>query len=284
MSDEEPGTDVPVDLIEPEHNDRTTFDEGALKLLGESIITNGLVQPITVRPRTDGRTGYWLVAGERRWRAHQVVGLATIRAFVRNLDDATAQDIMLVENLARVDLNPIEEALAYRKRLDAGADLADLARVAGVTTSRVKLRLDLLRLAPEVTHLVATGQILHGLAWELRNLDHNRQLVAMRAYGQQPAMGWAGLKTLVDELFKQQTEEPMFDADQFLVLDELLEIAAKPRYVSAAAINDVAARMADALEAAGLDPQLVAEARTVIEMSTAGRKRAKAKAKASATR
>lgn len=137
---------VPVALIAPGDNDREEFAETALRELADSIAQHGLAQPITVRP-SDG--GYQIVAGERRWRAVRLLGWKAIPALVRELSDETASAIMLLENIQRAELNPIEEARAYRKRMmQFGWNAAQTARAANVPEERVRMRLMLLSFAP----------------------------------------------------------------------------------------------------------------------------------------
>ena len=109
-------TAIPIDSIRRGDNDRQAFDQVALEELSESIRAHGLVQPITIRPMPDGH--YQIVAGERRWRACKLLTWHEIPAIVRDLDDEAASAIMLAENIGRKDLNPIEEANAYHRRMD----------------------------------------------------------------------------------------------------------------------------------------------------------------------
>ena len=134
------------DLIIPGDNDRTVFDSTALQQLAESIRQDGLTQPITVRPvsfcpqcsrreiqpfacscDTELQARYEIVAGERRFRACSLLGMDEIPAIVRTLDDEQAAAIMLLENIQRVDINPIDEARAYQKRMQLGWSLAKLS-------------------------------------------------------------------------------------------------------------------------------------------------------------
>ncbi|HEX6985059.1 MAG TPA: ParB/RepB/Spo0J family partition protein, partial [Planctomycetaceae bacterium] len=98
--------DVPVELIRPSDGQpRKSFDAESIAMLAESIAESGVVQPLVVRPLSDGR--YELIAGERRWRAAQVAGLATVPAVLRSEDETKRLQMALVENMAREDLNPI---------------------------------------------------------------------------------------------------------------------------------------------------------------------------------
>ena len=108
--------EIPVDRLSPNpFQPRRSFTEEGLEQLAESIRQHGVLQPIVVRPSGDG---YQLIAGERRWRAAQIAGLQRIPAVVRELDDPGMVQVALIENLQREDLNPIEEASAYRRLMD----------------------------------------------------------------------------------------------------------------------------------------------------------------------
>ncbi|MDX6723995.1 MAG: ParB family transcriptional regulator, chromosome partitioning protein, partial [Solirubrobacteraceae bacterium] len=101
--------DVAVELIRPNpQQPRKRFDEAALKALSESVAERGVLQPVLVRPQPGGT--YELVAGERRWRAAQLAGLETMPALVQHRADDASLEIALIENMARQDLNPVEEA------------------------------------------------------------------------------------------------------------------------------------------------------------------------------
>jgi ParB family chromosome partitioning protein len=128
--------ELPIELIGPSpHQPRRTFEEESLLALGESIKLRGVLQPVLVRPLAGGR--YELIAGERRWRAAQLAELATVPAIVRHHDDATSLEVALIENMAREDLNPIEEARAC----------AALVEELGLTREEVGLRVGRSRVA-----------------------------------------------------------------------------------------------------------------------------------------
>ena len=119
---------VPLDRIDPNPDQpRLTFDEDSLQELAASITEHGVLQPILVRPGTDGR--YQLIAGERRWRSAQIAGLRNIPALVEEIDDETALEIAIIENLQREDLSPLDEALMYeRMTTEHGYSLRKLAQ------------------------------------------------------------------------------------------------------------------------------------------------------------
>lgn len=205
---------VPTALIDPGQNDRTLFDPVKLRELAESLRLHGLAQPITVRPMPTGR--YQIVAGERRFRASQLLEWETIPAIVRVLSDEEAAAIMLVENTGRSDLSPIEEARAYQARIaQFGWTLQELSETAGVSQDRIKRRLTLLKLVAEAQQLVACGQLLIGHAEALAPLDNNRQRIALRILNERPELSLAGFRAIVSELLGEQSQDGLFDLEAF---------------------------------------------------------------------
>ena len=132
---------------------RQQFDGEAVSGLAESIRAQGLIQPVVVRPRLEG--GYELIAGERRWRAAREAGLETVPAVVREADDRDTLLLGLVENVAREDLSPVEEARAYALLLDEfGLALAEVAERVGKSKPTVSNRVRLLELPDDVLAMV----------------------------------------------------------------------------------------------------------------------------------
>lgn len=247
MSNNNELVELLVDDIEPECNDRTAFDERDLVALAESIRVNGLAQPITVRPKSGG-PGYWLVAGERRWRAHRLLGRERIAAFVRPLSDDDASNVMLVENLARKDLNPIEEGLAYRKRLDAGITIEELARIAGVQVDRVQLRAGLVDLCPFIRHLIESGTLGPGYASCMIGLDEQRQMLALAALNEK-SLTLQDLEILCAGLLADQNQGSMFDPDSFMQIEQIVESATRRNTkLSSMQLTKLVARVLDEIE------------------------------------
>lgn len=155
---------LPLSAISPlPGQPRTHFDEAALNELAESIRARGVIQPIIVRPRGEGR--YQLVAGERRWRAAQKAQLHEIPAIVRELDDREVMALALIENLQREDLNPVEEARAYRRLSDEeGMTQAEIASMVDKSRSHVANIQRLLDLPDDVLGLLAAGSLSMGHA------------------------------------------------------------------------------------------------------------------------
>jgi ParB family chromosome partitioning protein len=154
--------ELPVDLITPNpRQPRRSFDEATLQGLADSIAENGVLQPVLVRPLRGGT--YELVAGERRWRAARLAGLDRVPALVRARDDAATLELALVENMAREDLNPIEEARACAALVEElGLTREEVGRKVGRSRVAVSNLLRLLDLPDEALALVENGSLTEG--------------------------------------------------------------------------------------------------------------------------
>ncbi len=154
--------EIPPDLIQPNaRQPRRTFDQARLAELAESIRTRGVLQPIVVRPLAGG--SFELVAGERRLRAAQMVELKTIPALVRDTDDWERLDLALAENMARVDLNPIEEARACAMLVDdLGLTKQEVGRRVGRSRVAISNLIRLLELPEEALELIEHGVLTEG--------------------------------------------------------------------------------------------------------------------------
>ena len=163
--------ELPVSAITPNPKQpRQVFDEEALEELKTSIGEVGLLQPIVVREI--GAEKYEIVMGERRWRACQAVGREVIPAIVRDTDDEAMLRDALLENIHRVDLNPLEEAAAYQQLLDEfGATHDELARRIGRSRPQISNTIRLLNLPATVQRRVAAGVLSAGHARALLSLD-----------------------------------------------------------------------------------------------------------------
>lgn len=162
--------------IEPnKEQPRKTFDEKALAELASSIQRNGVLQPLLVRPMTDG--SYQLVAGERRWRASRMAGLTEVPVVIKEMSDEQAMEIALIENLQREDLNPIEEAEGLQLLIDR-YNLTQEEAAARVGRSRPAIAnaLRLLNLPPEVRTLARDGKISAGHARALLAFESNNDI------------------------------------------------------------------------------------------------------------
>ena len=173
---------LPVDAIHANpRQPRRRFEPEATTGLASSIKQQGLLQPIVVRPRTAG--GYELIAGERRWRAAREAGIETLPALVRDADDRDTLLLALVENVAREQLSPVEEARAYASLVDEfELSLGEVAERVGRSKPSVSNRLRLLELPEEVLWMVARGELTEGHARAVLALpDHDaRKRLAKR--------------------------------------------------------------------------------------------------------
>jgi ParB family chromosome partitioning protein len=157
---------------------RQTFDEASLAELAASIREQGVIQPLIVRQGDGG--GYMIIAGERRWRAAQRAGLRLIPVIVKEATPAQAFELALVENLQRDDLNPIEEAEAYRRLLEEfGYKQEELAQRVGKERSSVTNSLRLLRLPEAVRGMCASGQLSMGHARALLGCDSEAAILRL---------------------------------------------------------------------------------------------------------
>ena len=156
-------SEVELDSIVPgPMQPRTSFDEASLQGLAESIRAHGIVQPLLVRRRGDG---YELIAGERRWRAAKLAGLSRVPIVIKDVPDESLLEIALIENIQREDLNPIEEAQAYKKLIEnVGLTQEALASRVGRDRSYITNYLRLLRLPEDLQQLVKQGRLSTGHA------------------------------------------------------------------------------------------------------------------------
>jgi ParB family chromosome partitioning protein len=194
---------VPIEWIARNPlNPRRNFAEDELTDLAQSIKQHGVVQPIVVRPLYTN--AYEIIAGERRWRAAQRAGLAEVPVIIRDVDDRTALELAIIENVQRSDLNPVEEARGYERLIDDhDYTQADLAEVIGKSRSHVANTLRLLRLPDDILEMVQAGAITSGHARMLvsaadpdglarRIIDEGLSVRQVEVLAQQPARAQAG--------------------------------------------------------------------------------------------
>ena len=164
--------------IEPNRSQpRKSFDEETIRGLAESIRDHGLIQPIIVRPMTNGIT-YQSVAGERRWRACRVLGMSEVPVIIRDMDDREAAQLAIIENIQRDDLNPIEEAMAYRD-LTEKYDMTqeNLAKVMGKSRPYIANSMRLLTLPDKVIDMLKDGDITTGHAKALMSIGDEEKIM-----------------------------------------------------------------------------------------------------------
>lgn len=159
----------PSQIVPNRDQPRKDFDAEALKELSDSIKEHGLIQPLLVRPLDDG--SYQIVAGERRWRASRMAGLEKIPVVIKELSDDETMQLALIENLQREDLNPVEEALGYKKLMDTlGLTQEQAAAKVGKSRPAVANALRLLALDGDETEALKNGEISSGHARALLSL------------------------------------------------------------------------------------------------------------------
>jgi ParB family transcriptional regulator, chromosome partitioning protein len=165
---------VPIELIQRNpNNPRKSFNPDELQQLADSLRSKGLLQPLVVRPLPNGQTGYELVAGERRWRASQIAQIHSVPVVVREMDDRESLEIALIENIQRSDLNPLEEAAAYRQLLEQyNYTQQQLAEGLGKSRSHITNTMRLLSLPVDIQSKITDGTLTAG---------HARTLVAAEA-------------------------------------------------------------------------------------------------------
>lgn len=212
---------VRVDRILPGDNDRTQFDPQDITALAESIQQRGLIEPIVLQSVRGG--WYKLIAGERRYRAHLELEWSEIEATVRDdLDEMTVDDVMLDENLHRADLDPLDEAAAYAKRMAKyGWTAKDLAQRHRVSETRVRERLALLHLREDIQALIRSGHLPLKYALAMRDLDHNFQLIALRYFQHTKRPDVGAFRNLCSHLLQKQNQASFWDMDALIPLADL---------------------------------------------------------------
>ena len=177
---------VNLNDIEPNRQQpRKDFDGDALSELAESIATHGLIQPIVVKPTTNGR--YSIIAGERRWRACRIAGLYEVPVVIKDADPQELMELALIENLQREDLNAVEEALGYRSLIDSfGLTQEDVAKRMGKSRTAVTNALRLLNLNEDELQALRMGAISAGHARALLSVEDSEtreQMLEMATNG-----------------------------------------------------------------------------------------------------
>jgi len=196
---------LPVERIEPNpQQPRLAFDEETLQELAASIREHGVLQPILVRPL--GNSDYQLVAGERRWRASKLAGLATIPALVEDLDDDTALEISIIENLQREDLTPLDEAAMYDRMVtEHGYSVRKLAQKLGKDKGYLENRLRLADAPEDIRELVSLRKDTLSHAYELMKVSDEKK---RKRLGAQVARGELTLIKLRDKIEGRRRRSP----------------------------------------------------------------------------
>ena len=266
---------VPIDRIDPNpEQPRLTFDEESLKELAASITEHGVLQPILIRPGGEGR--YQLVAGERRWRATRIAGLREIPALIEEIDDDTALEIAIIENLQREDLSPLDEALMYeRMTSDHGYSVRKLAQKLGKDKGYIENRLRLADAPSEIKQLVSLRKDTLSHAYELLKVEDPKK---RRRLAEQVARGELSLVKLRERIEgRPRTETGESETEPIVAAvpavqptrdDELWDQNSSQTLVGDDSLYEAKARFAEALD--GLASVLRSQA-ALAEASTTDR-------------
>lgn len=192
---------------------RRDFDQAAIDELADSIRKHGLLQPLLVRARQDGEAGYQLIAGERRWRAAQQVGLETVPCRVIEFGDRQASEAALEENLKREDLNVLEKARAFKDYLDRfGGTIEELARQLSMSRANVSNMMRMLELPESVQKLLREDRITGGHAKAILPLSEAQQFELAKQI-EQEQLSVRRTEEIVREMLKAGTMALPTDAD-----------------------------------------------------------------------
>src|SRR6476469_1458317 len=218
---------VHVDHIEPNpEQPRMVFEQSALDELAASIREHGVLQPILVRPL--GPNTYQIVAGERRWRASRLAGLETIPALIEEIDDDTALEISIIENLQREDLTPLDEASMYDRMVrEHGYSIRKLADTIGKDKGYLENRLRLADAPPEIRELVSLRKDTLSHAYELMDVDDPKK---RRRLTDQVARGELTLIKLRDKIEGRRARPTRLPVD---VVDDGDADVDEPRRIAA---------------------------------------------------
>ena len=220
-----------INEIEPKRDQpRKTFDEAALSELADSIALHGVIQPLLVRPISDG--GYQLIAGERRWRASRLAGLTEVPVVIREMTDSEAMELALIENLQREDLNPIEEAEGYKLLMDTySLTQEQAAERVGKSRPAVANAMRLLALPSEVLDLIKEGRISSGHGRTLLGLNDKSIMLKLCSEIEEKQPSVRQLESIVKALNnpkkdkedkpKKAKRDPYFDECELAIRNEL---------------------------------------------------------------
>jgi len=213
---------IPLLAIKPDPTQpRKEFGEEDLWELAQSIRQNGLLSPITVKTNGDGE--YIIIAGERRYRAHQILDAETIECIVYN--GSNGKELQLVENINRKDLNSMELAEAYRSYLNSGHSLDELSEVVGKPKNIISWMLNLEKCRSEVQHMVRRSQLSLVIAISISKLTENGQLRALRTM-QTTKLNVAECQALCEQIYSEENQVDMF-AEEPKLTEQEMKVRAK---------------------------------------------------------
>ncbi len=203
-------TSLKVGRISPRKDQpRKNFDENALQILADSIREHGVIQPIVVREIDGLGENYEIIAGERRWRASKLAGLDEIPAVIMTGDELKVAEVSLIENVQRKDLNPVEEALAYRTLIERfGLKQEEVAQQAGKSRSAVANMLRLLELPDEILEYVQSESLSMGHARALLGLEDEDQMIPLAELTIQKELSVREVEALVRRYNAANEPEP----------------------------------------------------------------------------
>lgn len=193
--------------IEPNKSQpRRHFDENAITTLADSIRQHGLIQPILVRSTG---TGYQIVAGERRWRACRMLGMSEIPAVVKEFSDSETAQIALIENIQREDLNPIEEAAAYKELMENyNMTQEELSKAVGKSRSAIANAVRLLNMPEKVQELLRKGELSAGQAKAIAAAESEEQMVDLAERAANGQITVRAIEKLLAQKDGEEKEEP----------------------------------------------------------------------------
>ena len=217
-------TTIRIGLVEPKAGQpRKTFDAQPLEALAASISVHGILQPILVRELPNGK--FQIVAGERRWRAAKLAGLAEVPAIILDSDEREAAEIALVENIQREDLNPVEEAMAYRQLAeDYDMTQEELAAKLGKSRSAIANAERLLDLPDEVLALVAAKELTAGHARTLLSLREEADVIAAAHRTIAEGLSVRALEEEVKRILRRKKATEATDAPTILPVVDYAEV------------------------------------------------------------
>ena len=198
-----------ISEIEPNRNQpRRDFNDESLTELADSIAQHGVLQPLLVRPLTDG--GYQIVAGERRWRACRMAGISEVPVIIRELSDSEMTELALIENLQREDLSPVEEALGYQTLMEHYHFTQDeVSKSVGKSRPAVTNALRLLNLPAEVLDMVRGGELSAGHARTLLAFPNEETMIAVAKLVIKQGISVRELEKMAKKAAQKETGKPV---------------------------------------------------------------------------
>ena len=197
-----------ITLIYPNPNQpRKEFDLAKLEELAQSIRQYGVMEPIVVTPRGDR---FMIVGGERRYRASLLAGLKEMPVHIIEADDALVEEMALLENIQRQDLNDIEEARAFQSLLDRGMPKEELSVKLGKQVRYIEMRISLLNLLPEYQAMTVKGKLNHNEAYEMSRLPQEKQVIVLKQILAGNLKTFNKLRAFVDGLIELEKQESIF--------------------------------------------------------------------------